>query len=66
MQTVAVDGAPTDTTSTNINDEVTGLAGTPVPDSRQYAVTPTSLIDLPTLTRTFLGESPITSLGYVG
>lgn len=66
VQTVAVDGAPTDTTSTSINGEVVGLAGTPVTDSRQYAVTPTSLVDLRTLTRTFLGDSPVTSLGYVG
>ncbi len=66
VQTVAVDGAPTDTTSTNISGDVIGLAGTPVPDSRQYAVTSTSLVDLPTLTETSLGESPIDSLGYVG
>ncbi len=66
VQTVAVDGAPTDTTATSINGEVIGLAGTPVTDSRQYAVTPTSLVDLRTLTRTFLGDSPISSLGYVG
>lgn len=66
VQTVAVDGAPTDTTSTNISGDVTGLAGTPVPDSRLYAVTPTRLVDLPTLTETSLGDSPIESLGYVG
>jgi hypothetical protein len=67
VQTVAIDGAPTDTTSTSISDDdVAGLAGTPVPDSRQYAVTANSLIDLPTLTQTFLGDTPVVSLGYVG
>jgi hypothetical protein len=66
VRTVAVDGAPTDTTPTSISGEVTGLAGTPVPESRQYAVTPNSLIDIPTLSRTFLDESVISSLGYVG
>lgn len=66
VRTVAVDGAPTDTTPTSISGEVTGLAGTPVPESRQYVVTPTSLIDIPTLTRTFLDDDVISSLGYVG
>jgi hypothetical protein len=66
VQTVAVDGAPTDTSPTTINGPVVGLAGTPVPDSRQYAVTPTALIDIRTSTSTFLDDSPISSLGYVG
>ncbi len=66
VQTVAVDGAPTDRTSTTVAGGVVGLAGTPVPDSRQYAVTPTTLIDLPTLSETYLGDALIESLGYVG
>ena len=66
VQTVAVDGAPTDTSPTSVNGEVVGLAGTPVPESRQYAVTPTSLIELPNRARTILGELAIISLGYVG
>jgi hypothetical protein len=66
VQTVAVDGAPTDTSPTTFTGDVTGLAGTPVPDSRQYAVTPTSLIDIPTRDRTFLDAPNYTSLGYVG
>jgi hypothetical protein len=66
VQTVAVDGAPTDTSPTSINGEVTGLAGTPVPESRQYVVTPTSLIDIPTLTETFIDVTELSSLGYVG
>jgi hypothetical protein len=66
VQTVAVDGAPTDTSAKSIRGEVIGLAGTPVPESRQYAVTPTSLIDLYTQTTAFLEEPVVSSLGYVG
>ena len=66
VQTVAVDGAPTDTSPTPVNGAVTGLAGTPVPESRQYAVTLTSMIGIPSLTPTYLGGAEISSLGYVG
>ncbi|MDQ4054221.1 MAG: LpqB family beta-propeller domain-containing protein [Actinomycetota bacterium] len=66
VQTVAVDGAPTDTSPTTISGPVTGLAGTPVPESRQYVVTPTSLIDIHTGAETFLDDSGYSSLGYVG
>jgi hypothetical protein len=66
VQTVAVDGAPTDTSPTTISGPVTGLAGTPVPESRQYVVTPDSLIDIQTGARTFLEEADYASLGYVG
>ena len=66
VQTVAVDGAPTDTSPTTISGPVTGLAGTPVPESRQYVVTPTSLIDIQTGAETFLEDADYASLGYVG
>ena len=66
VQTVAVDGAPTDTTSTTITGEVTGLAGTPVPDSRQYAVTPNSADRPPDTQPDVPRQTPIASLGYVG
>lgn len=66
VQTVAVDGAPTDTSPTTIGGDVSGLAGTPVPDGRQYVVTPTSLIDIPTLATIHLDDAEFASVGYVG
>jgi hypothetical protein len=65
VQTVAVDGAPTETSSVPISGRVIGLAGTPAPESRQYAVTRDSLIELTTLASHVL-EPEVASLGYVG
>lgn len=70
VQTVAVDGAPTDTSPTSIAGNVTGLACTPLAGENQYAVTRTSMIDIPTGTEVQFGGandgSEVTSLDYVG
>jgi hypothetical protein len=68
VSTLAVDGAPTDvdSLSTTVSGPVVGLAGTPVPERNQYAVTPTGLVDLMSgATEPFTDEAP-TSVDYVG
>lgn len=66
VQTVAVDGAPSETSSVSVGGRVIGLAGTPAPDSRQYAVTPDGLIDLTTTPATQFLEPEVSTLNYVG
>ena len=67
VRTVAVDGAPagTEALSTTVSARVVSLAGAPLEDSRQYAVTRDSLVDLGTGGVLGLGGL-YTSLDYVG
>jgi hypothetical protein len=67
VRTIAVDGSPAgvEALSTTVNQRVVGLAGSPVPDTRQYAVTRTGLVDLVT-SRVLALEGRLTSLGYAG
>ncbi|WP_193607310.1 LpqB family beta-propeller domain-containing protein [Nocardioides lijunqiniae] len=67
VRTVAVDGSPAgvEALSTTVNEQVVGLAGSPVPEAQQYAVTRNGLVDL-TTSRVIGLEEAVTSLGYVG
>jgi hypothetical protein len=68
VRTVAVDGAPAgdEALSTTISARVVGLAGSPVEDARQYAVTRDALVDLATGALVPLDEARVSSLDYVG
>ncbi len=68
VRTLAVDGAPTDadSLSTTIAVPVSGLAGTPVPERNQYAVTRTGLVDLTTRATQSFAEGVFASVDYVG
>ncbi|MCD4525353.1 LpqB family beta-propeller domain-containing protein [Nocardioides sp. cx-173] len=67
VRTVVVDGAPAgvEALSTTVNEAVLGLAGSPVPGARQYAVTDEGVVDLLT-SRVVELEGRPASLGYVG
>ncbi|MFA6298193.1 MAG: LpqB family beta-propeller domain-containing protein [Nocardioides sp.] len=67
VRTVTVDGAPAgaEALSTTISARVVALAGSPVEDAQQYAVTRDGLVDLATGALVPL-EARVSSLDYVG
>lgn len=69
VRTTSVDGAPTglDSLSVTLDGRITGLAGTPMPEERVYALTPGGLIDLSGAAGGTLEIDPdVSSLDYVG
>lgn len=69
VRTVTVDGSPTnsESLSTTLRGRILALAGTPVPDLTDYAVSADGLIDLSTGgSLAFSGDEPPRSAGYVG
>ena len=69
VRTLTVDGSPTNSEnlSTTLRGRVVALAGTPVPDLTDYAVSSDGLIDLSTGgSLIFSGDEPPRSAGYVG
>ena len=69
VRTTTVDGAPTglDSLSVTLDGRITGLAGTPMPEERVYALTPGGLIDLSGSAGGTLEIDPdVSSLDYVG
>jgi hypothetical protein len=69
VRATTVDGAPTglDSLSVTLDGKITGLAGTPMPDERVYALTPGGLIDLSgSAAGTTEIDPDVSSLDYVG
>ena len=65
VRTFGVDGAPTESDSTSVNGRVTGLVGSPAPNSKLFALTRASLFDVARLTSSAFATE-VTWLTYAG
>lgn len=69
VRTVSVDGSPVgpEAMATTLDGDITGLASTPVPGDREYAVAPGALSDLAGPRSTTIEIEPdVTALDFVG